>query len=87
MTMNYAELTEAYLGRGDLIDALNEQEKTMAEAIDEMDTKIEDLNATIDRVYALGAQWEQARDEHGSQFVALNAVIADLYDALMGPTR
>ena len=45
---SYAELTEAFLGRGDLIDALYEQQETMGDAIDGMDTKIECLKSERD---------------------------------------
>jgi len=50
-SLSYAELNDAFLGRGDLIDALYEQQETMGDAIDGMDTKIEHLNTVNDQQF------------------------------------
>lgn len=73
----YAELTEAFLGRGDLIDALYEQQETMGDAIDGMDTKIEHLNDTIERVKVmLDWRWGQSSE--------VDDLIDDIHSTIAG---
>ena len=57
--LTYAELTEAFLERGDLIDALHEQEEASASAIDGMDGKIEHLHGKIERLNATIRQLQE----------------------------
>ena len=74
--MSYADLTEAFLGRGDLIDVLFGRETALENAIDGMD-------ATIGRVKALVSNWQGGTGHTDSdKFVS----IADLKTALKEPS-
>jgi hypothetical protein len=60
MSMTYAELTEAYLGRGDLIDALNAHEEMLASAIDELDSTIERIKDRCTQMRFWGVEGRSA---------------------------